>query len=187
MARLPHARMRACPSAPSSNAGPRGSGQWPSPSTGQDGAAARRPPSLPWRRSSRIGSGTSPSRASPGCRASSPPPVPLEFGQTRRQDPHELRRRLRSDLGSSVRQVVLHGRVRQAQAVGGCLLRPGDQDRGHDHDLTVCRTRDRKGVGDGAIPDGTVARAASTTRSLGPHASRLAAASHSSRLSIGTL
>ncbi|MEO7229361.1 MAG: hypothetical protein ABIZ30_02075 [Candidatus Limnocylindrales bacterium] len=41
----------------------------------------------------------------------------LRFGQTRSQDPNELGHRLRADLGPSVRQVVLHGRVREAQAV----------------------------------------------------------------------
>ncbi len=55
------------------------------------------------------------------------------------QDPHELRHRLRADLRPRVRQVVLHGRVRQAQAVGGRLLRPGDEDRGDHSDLTVGR------------------------------------------------
>ena len=44
-------------------------------------------------------------------------------------------------------------------------LRPGDQDRGHDHDLVVCRA---------------------SGRAPGSHASRLAAASHSSRPSIGS-
>jgi hypothetical protein len=42
--------------------------------------------------------------------------------QPRGEDPHELRRRLRPDLGPCVRQAVLDGRVRQAEAVGGRLL-----------------------------------------------------------------
>lgn len=50
-----------------------------------------------------------------------------------------------------------------AEAVGGSLLRPGGKDRDHDHDLSVRRTRDRKVVGGGAIPDGTVPRGTSTT------------------------
>ena len=45
----------------------------------------------------------------------------LGLGQSRGQDPHELCRRRRPHLGPGVRQVVLHGRVRQAEAVGGCL------------------------------------------------------------------
>jgi hypothetical protein len=61
----------------------------------------------------------------------------LGFGQARGQDPHELRRRLRPHPGPRVRQVVLQGRVRQAEAMGGCLLRPGDEDRGDHPDLTV--------------------------------------------------
>ena len=32
--------------------------------------------------------------------------------------------------------VVLDGRVRQAQLVGGCLFRPGNEDRGHDDKLS---------------------------------------------------
>ena len=44
---------------------------------------------------------------------------PLRLRQPRRQDPHELRRRLRPHIGPGVRQVVLHGRVRQAEPVGG--------------------------------------------------------------------
>ena len=47
--------------------------------------------------------------------------VALGVRQPRPQDPHELRRR-RPDLRPGVRQVVLHGRVRQAEAVGGSLL-----------------------------------------------------------------
>jgi len=85
------------------------------------------------------------------------------LGQTSSQDPHELRRRRRSDLGPRVRQVVLHGRVRQAEAVGGRLLRPGNEDRGDHPDLTIGRA----------------------CRSPFSHASRLAAATHSSRPSIG--
>jgi len=87
----------------------------------------------------------------------------LRLGQPRGQDPHELRRRLRADLGSGVRQVVFHGRARQAEPVGGRLLRPRLQDRGDDHELALGRA----------------------SRSPFPHASRLAAATHSSRPSIG--
>jgi hypothetical protein len=66
--------------------------------------------------------------------------------QPRAEDPHELRRRLRAELGPSIRQVVLDGRVRQAEPVGGFLLRPGSHDRGHDDDLAV---RGASGVGEG--------------------------------------
>ena len=45
--------------------------------------------------------------------------------------------RRRPNLAPRVRQVVLHGRVRQAQAVRGRLLRPGDQDGGDHADLAV--------------------------------------------------
>ena len=69
------------------------------------------------------------------------------------QDPHELRRRRRAHLGPGVRQVRLDGRVRQAEAVRGRLLRPGLEDRGDHDDLSVCR------ASGGAVP----------------HASRLAA------------
>ena len=48
-----------------------------------------------------------------------------------------LRRRLRPDLRPGVHQVVLDGRVRQAEPVGGRLLRPGDEDGGDHADLTV--------------------------------------------------
>jgi hypothetical protein len=54
--------------------------------------------------------------------------------------------------------VVLHGRVRKAQAVGGCLLRSGDEDCSNHAELTVGGARDRKVVGGGAIPFGTVPR-----------------------------
>ena len=84
--------------------------------------------------------------------------------QPRRQDPDELRGRLRSDPGPGVRQVVLDGRVRQAESVGGRLLRPDVEDGGHHKDLSV------RGAPAGAAIS---------------HASRLAAASHSSRPSIG--
>jgi hypothetical protein len=64
--------------------------------------------------------------------------------QPRRQDPHELRRGLRAHLGPCVREVVLHGGARQAEAVSGRLLRSGNQD-GSDHaDLAV------RGAFDGA-------------------------------------
>ena len=84
--------------------------------------------------------------------------------EPRSQDPHQLRCCRRPDLRPRVRQVVLHGRVRQTAAVGGCLLRAGDEDRGDHADLTVSRA---------------------VRGSACPHASRLAAASHSSRPSIG--
>ena len=58
------------------------------------------------------------------------------LGQPRREDPHELRRRLGAHLRPRVRQVVLDRRVRQAETVGGGLLRPGDQDGRDDADLT---------------------------------------------------
>jgi hypothetical protein len=63
-------------------------------------------------------------------------------------------------------QVMLEGRVRQAEAVSGLLLRPSSHDRGNDGYLAVARA-----LRGGAEP--------------GSHASRLAAASHSSRPSIG--
>ena len=53
--------------------------------------------------------------------------------------------------------------MRQAETVGGRSLRPGDEDRCDDPDLTL-----------GRALGGTVT-----------HANRLAAASHSSRPSIG--
>ena len=40
-------------------------------------------------------------------------------------------------LGPGVRRVVLDGRVREAEAVGGRLLRSGDEDRRNHDDLTV--------------------------------------------------
>ena len=40
-------------------------------------------------------------------------------------------------IGPRVRQLVLDGQVREAEAVGGSLLRPGDEDRGNDPDLAV--------------------------------------------------
>ena len=82
----------------------------------------------------------------------------------RRQDPHQLRRRRRPHFGPGARQVVLDGRVRQAQAVRSSLLGPSVEDSGHDEDFAVSRA------------SGAVAF---------PHASRLAAASHSSRPSMG--
>ena len=66
----------------------------------------------------------------------------LGLGQTRAQDPHELCRRLRADLGPRVRQVVLDRRVREAEAVGGGLLRSGGQDGHDDADLAVRAARD---------------------------------------------
>ena len=47
---LPPCDTEPCLSAPSSNAGPRGSGRWPSASTGQGGVGAPGAPSSPWRR-----------------------------------------------------------------------------------------------------------------------------------------
>jgi hypothetical protein len=82
-------------------------------------------------------------------------------GKTGCQDPHELRRRLRPWAERC--QVVLDGRRRQPEAVRGGLLRAGDEDRRHDQDLSV------SGASGGAA---------------GSHASRVAAASHSSRPSI---
>lgn len=79
----------------------------------------------------------------------------LGFGQTRGQDPHELRGRRRPHLGPCIRQVVLHGRVRQTEAVGGRLLRSGDEDCGHDHNLTVRSPGDREVVRRRAIRDRT--------------------------------
>jgi hypothetical protein len=80
--------------------------------------------------------------------------------QPRSEDPHELRRGRRSHLGPGVCQVVLRGRVRQAQAVCGRLLRPGDK-YGFDHaDLTV----------------GGATRRAPKSPCLRPHASRLTVA-----------
>ena len=70
----------------------------------------------------------------------------LRARQPRREDPHELRRRRRPHLGPRVRQVVLHGRVRQAEAVGGGLLRAGGEDRGDDHELAVRRAPSRSAV-----------------------------------------
>jgi hypothetical protein len=61
----------------------------------------------------------------------------LGLRQPRPQDPHELCRRIRAHPGPRVRQVVLHRRVRQAQPVGGRLLRPGDQDRRDHDDLAI--------------------------------------------------
>jgi len=59
---------------------------------------------------------------------------------------------------------MLDGGVRQAESVRGRLLRPGQDNRGRDDDLSV---------------------GSATRRSAVAHASRLAAASHSSRPSIG--
>ena len=63
----------------------------------------------------------------------------LGLRQPLRQDPHQLRRRLRPDLRPRVRQVVLDGRVRRAEAVGSRLLRPGDEDGRYHTDLAVGR------------------------------------------------
>ena len=52
-------------------------------------------------------------------------------------DPHELGRRRRPDLRPCARQVVLDGRVRQPEPVGGCLLRPGCDDSGDHGELAV--------------------------------------------------
>ena len=53
---------------------------------------------------------------------SRPITVARRVGQPWRQDPHELRGGRRPKLGSSVCQVVLDRRVRQAESVGGRLL-----------------------------------------------------------------
>jgi hypothetical protein len=74
-----------------------------------------------------------------------------------------MRGRRRTDLRARLGEVVLDRRMRQAEAVGRCLLRAGNED-GDDH------------------PDLTVRGASGAAFS---HASRLAAASHSSRPSIG--
>jgi len=91
----------------------------------------------------------------------------MGLGQTRGQDPHELRGRRRPRLGPGVRQVVLHGRVRHSEAVGGRLLGIRDEHCRDDTDLAV------RGVYLGP-------------RASIPPASRLAAATHSSRPSIGS-
>ncbi len=88
---------------------------------------------------------------------------------TRGEDPHQLRGRLRPDLGPRVRQVVLDGGVRQAEPVGGRLLGPSLEDRRHDADLALGGALGGRPVGPGPRP----------------HAVRPAAASHSSRPSIG--
>jgi len=59
------------------------------------------------------------------------------LGQPRAEDPHELRGRRRPHLGPRTRQVVLDGRVRQPQAVGGSRLCPGIEDCRRDDDLAV--------------------------------------------------
>ena len=73
----------------------------------------------------------------PSGRYSSVWAMPSGPGSRGAEDPHELRRGRRPHLGPRVRQVVLHGRVRQAEAVGGGLLRPGDEDGGNHADLAV--------------------------------------------------
>jgi hypothetical protein len=80
---LPPCNTALCPSAPSSNAAPRGSGRWPSASTGQGGVGAPRAPSSTWRRSSPIASATGRSQLSPGWQASSTPPGPWRSWRTR--------------------------------------------------------------------------------------------------------
>ena len=64
--------------------------------------------------------------------ASSRPGCALGLGQPRGEDPHELRRCRRPHLGPRIREVVLDGRVRQAQSVSGRLLRPGHEDGDDD-------------------------------------------------------
>jgi hypothetical protein len=61
----------------------------------------------------------------------------LRLGQARGQDPHELRRGRRPHLRPGAGEVVLHRRVRQAEPVGGFLLRSGVEDRDHDRNLAV--------------------------------------------------
>jgi hypothetical protein len=86
--------------------------------------------------------------------------------QPRPEDPHQLRRRVRTHLCPRARQMVLDRRVRQTETVGRCLLGARLQDsRDHQH-LAV------RGVGDQA--------ARPARQALSP-----AAASHSSRPSIG--
>jgi hypothetical protein len=90
----------------------------------------------------RGGSDRTVSRCGPPTTTSSRPPLvrwghAFGLGQPRGQDPDQLRRRHSPNLGPGVGQVVLDGRVRQAEAVGGRLLRPGGKYRGHDHDLTA--------------------------------------------------
>ena len=81
----------------------------------------------------------------------------LGLGQSRCQDPHQLRRRRRAHPGPRVRQPVLDRRVRQAEAMGGRLLRASGQDRCHHPDLAV----------GGALGDRPISPDA------GPHASPL--------------
>ena len=69
----------------------------------------------------------------------------LRFGQTRGQDPHELGGRRRAHPGPRIHEVVLDGRVRQAKAVSGCLLRSCDEHSSHDDDLAVRRAFGRAG------------------------------------------
>ncbi len=88
----------------------------------------------------------------------------LRLGQPLGQDPDHLRRCFGPYLGPRVRQVVLHGGVREAEPVGGFLLRPGAEDGGHNDELAVGRP---------------------SSLSADSHANRRAAASHSSRPSIG--
>ncbi len=57
--------------------------------------------------------------------------------QPLRQDPHKLRGCRSSHLRPRIRQVVLHGRVRQAEAMRGRLLRPGGKHGRNNHDLAV--------------------------------------------------
>ena len=90
----------------------------------------------------------------------------LRLGQPLGQDPDHLRRCFGPYLGPRVRQVVLHGGVREAEPVGGFLLRPGAEDGGHNDELTIC------GASGGAAV---------------PHASRLAAASHGCVPRLGDL
>jgi hypothetical protein len=68
---------------------------------------------------------------------SQPPIDSVRLRQPWGEDPYELCRGLRSHFRPSIRQVVLHGRVRQAEAVRGRLLRSGDEDGGNDTNLTV--------------------------------------------------
>jgi hypothetical protein len=89
--------------------------------------------------------------------------------QPRSQDPHQLRGGRRAHLRSSAREVVLHCRVRQAEAVGGGLPRAGRDDGGDHSELLVRGGARRSSPGPSAVP----------------HANRRAAASHSSRPSIG--
>ncbi len=87
----------------------------------------------------------------------------IVLGQPPREDPNELGRRRRTNFVARVRQVMLDRRMRQPESMGSRLLGTGCQDGLDDPELAVSRAS-----GD-----------------LFSQASRRAAASHSSRASIG--